>query len=113
MHALARDMTKATAIPSVEKLLLQGKFRAALAYCFGQAYVTFFRIHGPFATAECLKIAETELFAPVKNRGVIANLTFLAVGILFAGINSASYLIEHILILARHFRRAFSRFANI
>ena len=62
-----------------------------VAYCLGQAYISFFRLQGPFADEHSWRVASTELFEPVVFRGLAANLyrTVPASAITFVGYEKA------------------------
>eukprot|EP00123_Amoebidium_parasiticum_P012120 comp21134_c0_seq1/m.28579 comp21134_c0_seq1/g.28579 ORF comp21134_c0_seq1/g.28579 comp21134_c0_seq1/m.28579 type:complete len:556 (-) comp21134_c0_seq1:98-1765(-) len=92
MHDLARDIGAA---PSLSRYL--GHPKALLAYTMGQAYVTFFRMEGPFAMPEAIKIAENELFKPVVDRGWIANIAFAVLLAFFGSVNAVAWAFDWLL----------------
>ena len=63
MHQLAAEMGAA---PTLAALARSPK--ALVAWSLGQAYVTFFRLVGPFAGEEHWKVASGELYRPVATR---------------------------------------------
>ena len=94
--------------------------RALLTYAIGQAYVSHFRLHGPFvpgAAAESeggedgeieaefregqrvmTAIVEDELFGATTRRGCAANLVFIAVALLFSAINLLAFVLDCLLL---------------
>ena len=90
MHDLARDIGAA---PSLFCWLWKSP-RVAMAYALGQAYITFFRLEGPFATASAKSISERELFRPVADRKIAANALFVAIILLFGYINLLCWCLE-------------------
>ena len=80
------------AAPTLTTLLASP--RALIAYAFGQAYISFFRLQGPFRSAHAWRTAETELFEPVLSRGVAANAIFVATMLLFAWMNLIAHAVE-------------------
>ena len=49
----------------------------------GQAYVTFFRLEGPFATPSARLITEGELYQPMANRALASNVLFGSLALSF------------------------------
>lgn len=90
MHDLARDIG---CVPNVAYWAVTQP-KVAIAYCLGQAYVTFFRLQGPFAHADAPRVASQELFRPVVDRGLGANVLFMAIILLFGVINLGFWLLE-------------------
>ena len=68
MHQLAAEIGAA---PTLADLCRSP--RALIAYALGQAYIPFFRLVGPFASDAAWRVAASELYAPVLQRGVIMN----------------------------------------
>eukprot|EP00949_MAST-11_sp_MAST-11-sp1_P003539 g3539.t1 len=93
MHDLARE---AGAAPDLWRLLLESP-RAALAYALGQSYITFFRLHGPYAWKHALSVASKELYSPVRSRPIGANLAFIAIIAIFGVVNAMAWSLEKIL----------------
>ena len=89
MHQVAAEIDAA---PTLTTLLASP--RALIAYAFGQAYISFFRLQGPFRSAHAWRTAETELFEPVLSRGVAANAIFVATMLLFAWMNLIAHAVE-------------------
>ena len=96
MHDLGRDMGAAPNLLSRFFLLKHPK--ALVAYTFGQAFISFFRLQGDFANKHSLKTAETELYQLVLNRGWAANLIFLLTLVFFGFINLAAWGLEVLMI---------------
>ena len=85
--------TEIGAAPTITDLLLTPK--ALIAYSLGQAYVSFFRLVGPFASKKAgWDVAEGELFEPVVSRGLWANAIFLVTMALFAYLNLLCCVVE-------------------
>jgi|TARA_B100000524_G_scaffold191461_1_gene99254 dimethylaniline monooxygenase (N-oxide forming) len=95
MHQLAVEMG---AVPSLA-LLWKRSPRACVAYALGQAYVPFFRLQGPFASDSAWRISATELFAPVIQRGILANLVFIMTMGAFGLVSLAAFVVERALLL--------------
>mmetsp|Transcript_17324 Transcript_17324/g.44398 ORF Transcript_17324/g.44398 Transcript_17324/m.44398 type:complete len:217 (+) Transcript_17324:3-653(+) len=89
MHQLAAEID---AVPSLRELACRP--RVLVAYALGQAYITFFRLVGPFATTDAWEVAATELYAPVIARGLWTNLIFLGVMLVFGALSLALCAIE-------------------
>eukprot|EP00808_Paulinella_micropora_P007032 g75307.t1 len=90
MHDLARDIG---AVPTIW-LWLWRDWRVAVAYAFGQAYVTFFRLEGPFALPDAPRISRQELFRPVVDRPFSSNLLFFILMLVFGSINIYFYFVD-------------------
>jgi dimethylaniline monooxygenase (N-oxide forming) len=73
MSTLARDFGGA---PGLWELYRTHGFRILLIYCFGASFVTFYRLVGPFKSAEAPGIARTELAETIMRRGMLGNLFF-------------------------------------
>ena len=58
-----------------------------LSLLLSQAYVTFFRLRGPFIHPNAVKVSETELLQQVRRRPVLVNLAFAVVILLFMVVN--------------------------
>ena len=89
MHQLAAEIGAA---PTVSDLIWRP--RVLVAYALGQAYISFFRLVGPFASPAAWETAGGELFEPVVSRGVAANVIFLVTMAAFATMNLYAHLIE-------------------
>jgi hypothetical protein len=61
-----------------------------------QAYISFFRLVGPFAHDKAWEVSATELLAPVRQRGLGTNLIFLATMLAFGCVSLAALAIETI-----------------
>lgn len=86
MSILASDFGGA---PSLSSLLTAHGWRLTLIYCFGASFVSFYRLVGPYASAECVDVANTELLDTIMRRGLIGNFFFGVVPMLFYGLVSA------------------------
>eukprot|EP01135_Chromosphaera_perkinsii_P010066 Nk52_evm2s2010 gene=Nk52_evmTU2s2010 len=62
MHELARDIGCA---PCISDLMFRSP-KALIAWAMGQAYITFFRLQGPFKWEGALPISEKELLGPFR-----------------------------------------------
>lgn len=59
-----------------------------------QAYISFFRLVGPFAHDKAWEVSATELFAPVRQRGLGTNLIFLVTMLAFGCVSLAALALE-------------------
>jgi len=100
MHDLARDIG---AEPQIVDLLWRSP-RSLIAWALGQAYITFFRLRGPFVQKDAVHISETELLNPVRRRPFSANLLFVSLIILFMGLNFVAFLLSPFISVARSLR---------
>ncbi|KAF1977650.1 dimethylaniline monooxygenase [Bimuria novae-zelandiae CBS 107.79] len=73
MSTLAKDFGGA---PGLLELWRAHGLKVLLVYCFGASFVTFYRLVGPFKSAEAPMIAKTELAETITRRGVLGNLFF-------------------------------------
>lgn len=73
MSTLAKDFGGA---PGLIELWQAHGLRILLTYCFGAAFVTFYRLVGPFKSPEAPKIVSTELAETITRRGILGNLFF-------------------------------------
>lgn len=89
MHQLAAEIGAAPSLRALAR-----KPRALIAYCLGQAYISFFRLEGPFATAQAWEVAQSELYRPVLQRGVVTNLIFVSVMFVFGSLSLALCVLE-------------------
>ena len=92
MHQLAAEIGAA---PTLSTLLRSP--RALIAYSLGQAYISFFRLQGPFTSAFAWETAQGELFAPVVQRGLSANVIFIVTMVAFAWMNMVAHAVELLL----------------
>ncbi|OCK80033.1 dimethylaniline monooxygenase [Lepidopterella palustris CBS 459.81] len=92
MSTLARDFGGA---PSLLELYRRHGLRVLLVYCFGASFVTFYRLVGPFESPDAPLISTTELQETIMRRGIIGNLLFGVVPMLFYGIlNAVAYFLD-------------------
>ena len=89
MHQLAAEIGAA---PSLSTLARSP--RALIGYCLGQAYISYFRLQGPYASATAWTVASTELYEPVARRGAIANLLLLFTCLAFGAMNLAAWALD-------------------
>lgn len=91
MSTLARDFGGA---PGLLGLYRRHGLRILLTYCFGAAFVPFYRLVGPFELPVVPEIARTELAEVIMRRGMLGNLFFGLIPMLFYGfINSIAFLL--------------------
>lgn len=83
MSTLAKDFGGA---PGLVELYHEYGLKVLLVYCFGAAFVTFYRLVGPFRSKEAPEIAKTELAETITRRGVLGNLFFGVVPMVFYGV---------------------------
>jgi dimethylaniline monooxygenase (N-oxide forming) len=86
MSTLAKDFGGA---PSLLELWQKHGWRVLLIYCFGASFVTFYRLSGPFAFDDARRITETELAETILRRGMVGNLFFGVIPMLFYGVLNA------------------------
>lgn len=92
MSTLARDFGGA---PGLVQIYRRHGLRVLLVYCFGASFVTFYRLVGPFESSAAPRTATTELAETIMRRGVIGNLLFGVVPMVFYGIlNAVAYLLD-------------------
>ncbi|WVQ79764.1 hypothetical protein IAT38_001864 [Cryptococcus sp. DSM 104549] len=92
MSTLAKDMGSA---PSLLGLWWEYGWFVLFVYCFGAAFPTFYRLKGPFKSAQARGIVETELWDTIKRRGVIGNIFMGVIPMAFyALLNIAAYMLE-------------------
>ncbi|KAF2841817.1 dimethylaniline monooxygenase [Patellaria atrata CBS 101060] len=92
MSTLARDFGGA---PGLLQLWKRHGFRVLLTYCFGASFVTFYRLTGPFESPDAPKVASSELAETIIRRGIIGNILFGLIPMLFYGvINAVVYILD-------------------
>jgi dimethylaniline monooxygenase (N-oxide forming) len=92
MSQLARDFGGA---PGLWELYKAHGFRILLIYSFGASFVTFYRLAGPFAFDGAKKVARTELAETIGRRGLLGNLFFGLIPMMFYGIiNTSAWLLD-------------------
>jgi dimethylaniline monooxygenase (N-oxide forming) len=92
MSTLAKDFGGA---PGLLELYKAHGLKVLLVYCFGASFVTFYRLVGPFKSKEAPRIARTELAETILRRGVLGNLFFGVIPMMFYGlINLAAWTLE-------------------
>lgn len=94
MSTLARDFGGA---PGLLELYRRHGLRILLTYCFGASFVTFYRLIGPFESPVAPEIARTELAETIMRRGILGNLFFGLIPMLFYGfVNSVAFLLDNV-----------------
>jgi dimethylaniline monooxygenase (N-oxide forming) len=83
MSTLAKDFGGA---PGLLELWKEHGLKVLLVYCFGASFVTFYRLMGPFRSKEAPMIAKTELAETITRRGVLGNLFFGVIPMIFYGL---------------------------
>ncbi|KAF2471792.1 dimethylaniline monooxygenase [Lindgomyces ingoldianus] len=83
MSTLAKDFGGA---PGLFELGRTHGLRILLTYCFGASFVTFYRLMGPFKSADAPHIASTELAETITRRGMLGNLFFGIIPMVFYGL---------------------------
>ena len=73
--------------------------RALWGYGFGQAFTTWFRLTGPFATESAWDICCGELFQTTLGRGLPANLNFVVMNIVLGAMNAACWAVDRTLMM--------------
>jgi dimethylaniline monooxygenase (N-oxide forming) len=91
MHEVAGDIGAA---PDILDRRMLANPRVLTSYCLGQAYITFFRLQGPFAHEKAWEVSANELFEPVVDRGMFSNAVFLSLIGMFGAINLGAYAVE-------------------
>jgi dimethylaniline monooxygenase (N-oxide forming) len=92
MSTLAKDFGGA---PGLRQLYAEHGLKVLLVYCFGASFVTFYRLVGPFKSDEAPRIARTELAETIARRGVLGNLFFGVIPMIFYGlINLVAWMAE-------------------
>ncbi|KAL6708962.1 hypothetical protein ACN47E_002089 [Coniothyrium glycines] len=92
MSTLAKDFGGA---PGLVDLWKAHGSKVLLVYSFGASFVTLYRLLGPFRSAAAPGIAKTELWETITRRGVLGNLFFGVLPMLFYGfINGMAYLLD-------------------
>lgn len=92
MSALAKDFGGA---PGIIKLWQRHGWRVLLTYCFGASFVTFYRLVGPFESADAPGITTGELAETVLRRGKLGNLFFGIIPMLFYGLlNAVAWIVD-------------------
>ncbi|EAW06330.1 flavin-containing monooxygenase [Aspergillus clavatus NRRL 1] len=86
MSTLARDFGGA---PGLWQLYQRHGLRILLTYCFGATFVTFYRLVGPFASPLAPEIVRAELAETIVRRGVLGNVVFGVVPMVFYGVVNA------------------------
>jgi dimethylaniline monooxygenase (N-oxide forming) len=92
MSTLARDFGGA---PGLLELYRAHGLKILLVYCFGASFVTFYRLVGPFRSKEAPGIARGELAETILRRGLLGNLFFGLIPMVFYGVvNGVAWVLE-------------------
>ena len=98
MSTLARDFGGA---PGLWELYREHGLRILLVYCFGASFVTFYRLLGPFKSPVAPQIARTELEETIRRRGIIGNIFFGLIPMLFYGLlNAVAFALDRVGLLS-------------
>lgn len=73
MATLAKDIG---AMPGFWELYQSHGIHVLTTYCFGAAFVSFYRLTGPFASAEMTPIVKGELWETICRRGLLGNVSY-------------------------------------
>ncbi len=98
MHALGNDM--GSSIDILDLLLSdqnhspKSTWKVAVVAALGQAYTPLFRIQGPFASAKCREVVETELYNQTLKRGREANALFVVLLLIFGYLNIMCWILD-------------------
>jgi dimethylaniline monooxygenase (N-oxide forming) len=99
MSTLAKDFGGA---PGLAQLWREHGLKVLLVYCFGASFVTFYRLVGPFKSATAPTITKTELAETILRRGILGNVFFGVIPMIFYGlINVAAWALEALHLLPR------------
>ncbi|KAI0703545.1 FAD/NAD(P)-binding domain-containing protein [Cytidiella melzeri] len=90
MSTLARDIGAA---PGLWELFREHGLHVLVCYCFGAAFTTFYRLVGPYRSAQAPNIVKTELWETITRRGLLGNLLMGVIPMIF-------YILVNILALA-------------
>ncbi|KAJ5905160.1 Monooxygenase [Penicillium subrubescens] len=94
MSTLARDFGGA---PGLMELYREHGLRILLIYCFGASFVTFYRLLGPFKSPVAPEIARTELAETILRRGILGNIFFGLIPMLFYGVvNAVAFVLDRV-----------------
>lgn len=92
MSTLAKDFGGA---PGLFELWKVHGWKVLFTYAFGASFVTFYRLLGPFKSDVAPDIAKTELAETITRRGVLGNIFFGVIPMIFYGfINSVALALE-------------------
>lgn len=99
MSQLGRDFGGA---PSLRELYRVHGLKVLLVYCFGASFTTFYRLLGPFRFDQAAEITKMELAETIRRRGVLGNLFFGLIPMLFYGtLNLFVYFLDIIQLLPK------------
>ncbi|KAH7037876.1 dimethylaniline monooxygenase [Microdochium trichocladiopsis] len=94
MSQLGRDFGGAPGIPA---LLRAHGLHVTLIYCFGASFCTFYRLLGPFAFPGAVDITKGELAETIYRRGLLGNLFFGLIPMVFYGLlNALAWVLEKV-----------------
>lgn len=92
MSTLAKDFGGA---PGLFELWHRHGWRVLLTYCFGASFVTFYRLIGPYESPVAPKITSTELAETILRRGILGNIFFGLIPMVFYGIiNTLAFVLD-------------------
>jgi len=83
MSTLARDIGGS---PAIFNLLKTHGIKTTVSYCFGAAFVPYYRLCGPFADPNASCIAKGELWEAITRRGFLGNIIFGLIPMITYGI---------------------------
>ncbi|TFK60658.1 FAD/NAD-P-binding domain-containing protein [Pluteus cervinus] len=92
ISTLAKDLGAA---PGLWELWQEYGLHVLVCYCFGAAFVPFFRLVGPYKSSVAPKVIKTELWETITRRGVLGNLLMGVIPMLFYGcLNLLAFLVD-------------------
>ncbi|KAF9501199.1 FAD/NAD(P)-binding domain-containing protein [Pleurotus eryngii] len=80
MSTLAKDIGAA---PGLWELYREYGLHVLVAYCFGAAFTTFYRLVGPYRSPMAPTIVKTEIWETITRRGLLGNLLMGIIPMLF------------------------------
>ncbi|GAA94091.1 uncharacterized protein L969DRAFT_86202 [Mixia osmundae IAM 14324] len=92
MHGCADVMGAA---PSLWPLLCEHGLQVFFIYCFGAAFVSFYRLTGPFKSDRAPIVAKDELYETIQRRGLLGNAFMGLIPMIFyAFVNLSALILE-------------------
>lgn len=92
MHRIAEEIDAA---PTLSLLATsRHPFRALYTYCQGQAYISLFRLQGPYESKDCWNVFFNELYGVCLNRGLLENFGLAVITVLSLCINIVACILE-------------------
>jgi len=99
MSTLAKDMGSS---PAIIELLKNHGVKTTVSYCFGAAFVPYYRLCGPFADPNASSIAKIELWEAITRRGILGNILFGLIPMITYGIlNLCAWVVSWVIATCR------------